>query len=246
MKNFNRGGGFGDKRSGGGGFGRRDSGGRDSGGRSSGGRGFDRGGERPEMHKAICADCGSPCEVPFKPNGEKPVYCSNCFKGKDDSNSQRSERRDFSRPSFGGDKQMFQAVCDECGNTCEVPFKPSNGKPVFCSNCFGKSDKGGAKTERHNDFGGHAHGTPTSDQFDILNAKLDKIMKSLNISAPAAAVVKKEIAKETAFKDLTIKAVAPKEEKKAASKSIVKKLVKKPIVSKVSAKVVPAKKAKKK
>jgi len=227
MKNFNRGGGFSNKRGGGGDFGRRDSGSRG---------GFGRGGDdrRPEMHKAICADCGSPCEVPFKPNGEKPVYCSNCFKGKDDSNSQRSERRDFSRPSFGDDKQMFKAVCDECGDTCEVPFKPSNGKPVYCSNCFGSSDKGGAKTERRNDFGGHAHSAPTNDQFDILNAKLDKILKSLNIS-PTAAPIKKETAKEIAPKELTIKPVV---------KSVVKKIVKKPIASKAPAKEI--KKAKKK
>lgn len=36
--------------------------------------------DRPrEMHKTTCADCGSECEVPFKPSGEKPVYCRDCF-----------------------------------------------------------------------------------------------------------------------------------------------------------------------
>jgi len=35
-------------------------------------------GER-EMHKAVCADCGNDCEVPFKPSGDKPVYCRECF-----------------------------------------------------------------------------------------------------------------------------------------------------------------------
>ncbi len=40
-----------------------------------------RGGDedRPEMHDAICAECGNACQVPFKPNGRKPVLCKNCF-----------------------------------------------------------------------------------------------------------------------------------------------------------------------
>lgn len=29
--------------------------------------------------KAICADCGKECEVPFKPSGDRPVYCKDCF-----------------------------------------------------------------------------------------------------------------------------------------------------------------------
>jgi len=31
------------------------------------------------MHKTICADCNSACEVPFKPTGDRPVYCKECF-----------------------------------------------------------------------------------------------------------------------------------------------------------------------
>ena len=31
------------------------------------------------MHKAICADCNKECEVPFKPTGDRPVYCQPCF-----------------------------------------------------------------------------------------------------------------------------------------------------------------------
>jgi CxxC-x17-CxxC domain-containing protein len=31
------------------------------------------------LHKAICADCKKACEVPFKPSGERPVYCKECF-----------------------------------------------------------------------------------------------------------------------------------------------------------------------
>jgi len=30
-------------------------------------------------HKAICADCRKECEVPFKPSGDRPVFCKECF-----------------------------------------------------------------------------------------------------------------------------------------------------------------------
>ena len=32
-----------------------------------------------EMHDAVCAECEVDCQVPFKPNGEKPVLCRDCF-----------------------------------------------------------------------------------------------------------------------------------------------------------------------
>lgn len=32
-----------------------------------------------ELYDAVCAACGKPCKVPFKPTGDRPVYCSECF-----------------------------------------------------------------------------------------------------------------------------------------------------------------------
>lgn len=32
-----------------------------------------------EMHKVTCADCGKETEVPFKPDGTRPVYCRDCY-----------------------------------------------------------------------------------------------------------------------------------------------------------------------
>ena len=32
-----------------------------------------------EMHDAVCAECNADCQVPFKPNGLKPVLCKECF-----------------------------------------------------------------------------------------------------------------------------------------------------------------------
>jgi len=45
--------------------------------RSSDGFGFDRGPR--EMHTVICAECGQEATVPFRPRGDRPVYCSDCF-----------------------------------------------------------------------------------------------------------------------------------------------------------------------
>lgn len=45
---------------------------------SVGERSKDRNRERV-MHKAICADCKKECSLPFKPSGDRPVYCQDCF-----------------------------------------------------------------------------------------------------------------------------------------------------------------------
>jgi CxxC-x17-CxxC domain-containing protein len=55
---------------------RGDSGG--SGGGFSSGGGYDRGPR--EMFSATCSSCGRGAQAPFRPNGSKPVYCSDCFK----------------------------------------------------------------------------------------------------------------------------------------------------------------------
>lgn len=70
-------------------------------GRDFGKRNFhDRGSDRPMMHQTICSNCGKECEVPFKPTGSKPVYCRDCFRTLGESDSQRSDRRDYGRPQF--------------------------------------------------------------------------------------------------------------------------------------------------
>jgi CxxC-x17-CxxC domain-containing protein len=94
MNDFKRNDRFGGKRAGG--FGKKDFGGRPSfGGKPGykGGGGFSR--PQGEMHEATCAECGKSCQVPFRPNGTRPVYCSNCFGGKTPM-----APREFSKPSF--------------------------------------------------------------------------------------------------------------------------------------------------
>ena len=54
-------------------------GGRREGGFGGGG-GFQGGDRGPrEEHEATCAECGKKCTVPFKPSGDRPVYCRDCF-----------------------------------------------------------------------------------------------------------------------------------------------------------------------
>lgn len=48
----------------------------------------------------------------------------------------------FRRNNFSsGPREMHKATCSECGNECEVPFKPAEGKPVFCKDCYSKKKK---------------------------------------------------------------------------------------------------------
>ncbi len=61
---------------------------------------------RQEMHKATCEECGKDCEVPFRPNGSRPVYCSSCFEARGGGSSDRPQSRDYGRDnsrSFGRD-----------------------------------------------------------------------------------------------------------------------------------------------
>ncbi|OGM81797.1 hypothetical protein A2361_00320 [Candidatus Woesebacteria bacterium RIFOXYB1_FULL_40_26] len=89
--------------------------------------------------------------------------------------------RNFGRRSFGdrGDREMHRAICSNCGKECQVPFKPTGSKPVFCSECFekmGPRRQDSGRPER-SDFKAQA---PSFDQnkaqFDALNAKLERIL----------------------------------------------------------------------
>lgn len=219
------------------------------GGGFGGGRGGDRGSRGPmEMHQATCADCGKSCEVPFRPSGTKPVYCSNCFKSKDKDNGGRSDRggdfgggssRDFERrePSNGGrrsygdrdfssDREMFETVCSDCGDACSVPFKPSSDKPVYCDKCFGKNKE--IKTPKA------AVGPDLNAKFEMLNLKLDRILKALD----ATASVKSHKEVKDAVKEVKEMKTfeAPKAAKKAIpteTKSVIKKAKSKTKKSKI-------------
>lgn len=204
-----------------------------------------RGGAR-EMFDAVCDECGADCKVPFKPTGNKPIFCSHCFEKQSASDSRRNSRydsrrnnRDFSSASasrrrdgrsHSREREMFKTICDECGADCEVPFKPSSDKPVYCSDCFAKKNKEkdrGSKGDNRN----RGKGDDFGKQFKVINEKLDQILQSLS-STKAKKVFKKKVTpqkKVVAKKKAVKKKASPKKsiKKKTAKKKAVKKKAKK-------------------
>jgi len=96
--------------------------------------------------------------------------------------------RGRSRGGFGGGRgfggrdggferrrpEMHTVTCDKCKKECEVPFRPTEGKPVYCSDCF--KTEGGESRGRGNS--GSSSGI-SAEQFNQLNTKLDKILAFL-------------------------------------------------------------------
>jgi CxxC-x17-CxxC domain-containing protein len=86
-----------------------------------------------------CAECGTTFtftereqEYYNERNLSQPKRCKAC--------------RDARRANFGssprgggGDRQRYEITCDQCGKTDTVPFKPSSGRAVLCSECFSAS-----------------------------------------------------------------------------------------------------------
>jgi CxxC-x17-CxxC domain-containing protein len=95
-----------------------------------------------------CRDCGQPFtwsaseQEFYQSRGfeNQPVRCRDC------RNRRKADRgvATMSTSSMGdgmdggrrADREMFPAVCDECGKQTQVPFQPTSGKPVYCSDCF--------------------------------------------------------------------------------------------------------------
>lgn len=96
----------------------------------------------------------------------------------------------FDRPpqtQFEGDRNnmirrdarmMYKTVCADCKNECEVPFKPSQDRPVYCRDCFAKRKAAG-------NFKTRSEGTPKVRPVVPIHAhavseeKTDKSGKSI-------------------------------------------------------------------
>ena len=64
-------------------------------------KGFDsQGSAHPVMHNSTCSKCGNSCQVPFKPNGSKPVLCRDCFQKDGNFAPKRFGGAGPARPSF--------------------------------------------------------------------------------------------------------------------------------------------------
>ena len=82
----------------------------------------------------ICKDCGQEFTFTaseqdfFEEKGftNEPQRCKPC----------RDVRKNNGGGGRGGQREMFDAVCADCGKNCKVPFQPRNDRPVYCSDCF--------------------------------------------------------------------------------------------------------------
>jgi len=134
---------------------------------------------------------------------------------------------------FGGKsdipRQMYQATCSKCGQSCEVPFRPTGDRPVFCKNCFRNQDSAGPSfAPKHfggNSIGGNSGGAPSANaggavskaQFESLNLKVDRIL-SLLIAANPEEKPKAEIVEVKTVKKAIGKVAAPAKKAKAKKK----------------------------
>lgn len=195
----------------GGGFGG-DRGGRD-GGRDSGRNGFSS--RRTDLFDAVCAECGKDCRVPFRPTGEKPIYCSECFEHIAPPREDRGDRgaRD-SRP----------------------PRREEFARNDYKSNDFGKNEKSVDNTAATlNQF---------KEQLGGLSAKLDKILRILTpvvteVSDYDQAVAKskaKKALKAVVEKSAVVVAEVAKMEKAPKAEKVTKVAKEKKAVKKVSKK----------
>ena len=86
-----------------------------------------------------CSDCGATftftaSEQEFfaaKGYTNEPKRCPSCRQA-------RKAQRYGNDYSYRPPRQMFPAICAECGKETEVPFEPREGRPVYCRDCYAK------------------------------------------------------------------------------------------------------------
>lgn len=78
-----------------------------------------------------------------RPSGER--HFSKPFQRFDHSNHRGNGERDnnFRERSF------TKVICSDCSKECEVPFKPSGDRPVYCKECFAKRKDRGQRKENY-------------------------------------------------------------------------------------------------
>ncbi len=74
--------------------------------------------------------------------------------------------------------RMHDVTCDKCGKECQVPFKPTTDKPVYCSDCFRRNERTDTREERRPEER-RERSDKSPDRLDQINAKLDKILRML-------------------------------------------------------------------
>jgi CxxC-x17-CxxC domain-containing protein len=85
-----------------------------------------------EDKKLVCKECGQ--EFIFTA-GEQEFYAERGFANE----PQRCKPcRDARKQNQRAEREMFNAVCANCGGEARIPFRPREDRPVFCSECFAK------------------------------------------------------------------------------------------------------------
>lgn len=94
--------------------------------------------------KIKCKDCNSTFVFTereqqfYKEKGfqNEPQRCPDCRAA--NKNKSQGGNRGAGRRS---EREMFAAVCAECGANTNVPFKPRDDRPVYCSDCYKKQSR---------------------------------------------------------------------------------------------------------
>lgn len=157
--------------------------------------------------------------------------------GKNFSRSNSSDRPSF-RNSGGRDgerSQMFPATCDKCHKQCEVPFRPSGSKPVYCKDCFSSmrdmpSHGSSQRNSPSRDFSRRDMPSDSSQpkdrriddmkrQLDGISVKLDMVLKALAKETPS---VVEKIAPAQHSETKKIEKISGKVLKKESKKTVAK------------------------
>jgi CxxC-x17-CxxC domain-containing protein len=94
-----------------------------------------------------CSDCGTTFtfsveeQEQFASRGytNEPKRCPTCRQARK-ARQYGNNGSSYGNRSYGyrSPRQMFPVKCSECGKDTEVPFEPTNGRPVYCSDCYRK------------------------------------------------------------------------------------------------------------
>jgi CxxC-x17-CxxC domain-containing protein len=84
----------------------------------------------------VCRDCGQ--EFTFTV-GEQEFYLSHGLQNEPGRCPEcRAARRRDHQGGYNQPRQSYTVVCADCGVETTVPFKPREGRPVYCKECYEK------------------------------------------------------------------------------------------------------------
>lgn len=145
------------------------------------------------------------------------------------------QKKDW-RGSDHGSKEhmMHKAVCSECGKRCEVPFRPMNGKPVYCNDCFAAKRSGSDRNDRipakfhYENRNNGEGGSGAERQLAEISRKLDRLINTIEtFMGTGAKSVLAEVPKKEEKKNVDVV-----ELKKALDQAVEKEPIKTKVVSK--------------